>query len=51
MRRLIGLDWEQPIAADSIAGQERIERDIVWEANRRHDAEHTQDPPFRRLRQ
>jgi len=51
LRLLTGLDWEQPSAADSIARLERIERDILLEANLRHDAEHAQDPWFRLLRQ
>ena len=51
MRRLTGLDWEPITAADSIARWERIERDILSEANARHDAEHAQDPWFRLPRQ
>ena len=51
LRRLTGLDWEQPSAADSVARRERIERDILLEANRRHDAEHAQDTWFWLLRQ
>jgi len=50
LRRLSGLDWEQPRSADSIARWERIERDILLEANARHDAEHAQDPWFRLAR-
>jgi hypothetical protein len=50
LRRLTGLDWEQPSSADSIARWERIERDILLEANARHDAAHAQDPWFRLLK-
>lgn len=47
MRRLTGLDWEPTRAADAIARWERIERDILLEANAWHDAKHAQDPWFR----
>jgi len=46
MRRATGLDWEPTSAADAGARWERIERDILLEANAQHDAKHAQDPWF-----
>jgi len=50
MRRLTGFDWKPTSAADASARWERIERDILLEANAQHDAEHAQDPWFQLAR-
>jgi len=47
MRRLTGFDWKLTSTADAIARWQRIERDILLEANARHDAEHALDSWFR----
>ncbi|MGD1215844.1 MAG: hypothetical protein ABR861_12750 [Terriglobales bacterium] len=47
MRRLTGFDWKPTSMADAIARWQGIERDILLEANARHDAEHVRDPWFR----
>jgi hypothetical protein len=50
MRRLTGFDWKPTSMADAIVRWQGIERDILLEANSRHDAKHARDPWFRLAR-